>query len=273
MSTLNRLAEAIRAIHMALEVAQVAGYEEGVTSTHLDLMWQHLHRGQWEAANAAYAIFVAGPQPPRHLNRPGAAERAYAWLQFYQDTLSGEALDRALAVAEQAHSRPEVRRLHCLRGEWLLAQERLDEAADAWYTAIAMTQQSGAPVAGLQAQLARVLAAAGQQAEARRLIEAALQQVPSSAEDHLHCNIAEAYMRLGDRQQARRYALQAYRQAWADGPPHAWWWALQRTRAILAELGEPEPVLPPFDASQVLSVPYEDEIRAFIEACRQRVPT
>ncbi|MEE8301582.1 MAG: hypothetical protein V3S24_04005, partial [Candidatus Tectomicrobia bacterium] len=85
-----------------------------------------------------------------------------------------------------------------------------------------------------------------------------------------HVDIAETYLRLGDQDQARAYALEAYRHAWADGPPHVGWWELERTRTVLAELGEPEPVLPPFDPSRVEPVPYEDAIRDFIEEERHR---
>src|SRR5262249_22960695 len=112
--------------------------------------------------------------------------------------------------------------------------------------------------------LARILATAGQQTEARRLLETVLEQAPSGTLHYPHCVVAETYMRLGDREQARAHALQAYRHAWADGPPHVWWWALKRTRAVLTELSEPEPVLPPFDPSRVEPVPYEDEIRILI---------
>ena len=43
------------------------------------------------------------------------------------------------------------------------------------------------------------------------------------------------------------------------------WWELERCRAVLAALGEPEPELPPFDPAKVEPIPYEDEILALIE--------
>ena len=69
---------------------------------------------------------------------------------------------------------------------------------------------------------------------------------------------------LGDREQWRVCALNAYRWAWADGPPYVHWYELERSRALLRELGEPEPQLPPFDPSRVKPIPYEQEIRAAI---------
>ena len=75
---------------------------------------------------------------------------------------------------------------------------------------------------------------------------------------------AEAWLVLGDREQARTCALNAYRSAWGEGPPYIIWYDLERSRALLRELGEPEPQLPPFDPSKVKPIPYEAEIRAAI---------
>jgi hypothetical protein len=58
--------------------------------------------------------------------------------------------------------------------------------------------------------------------------------------------------------------LNAYRRAWGEGPPYIMWYDLARSRALLRELGEPEPQLPPFDPSKVKPIPYEAEIRAAI---------
>jgi len=41
--------------------------------------------------------------------------------------------------------------------------------------------------------------------------------------------------------------IPAYRLAWCDGPPFAYHWGLQQTKAHLAALNVPEPTLPPFD--------------------------
>src|ERR1017187_6318670 len=50
---------------------------------------------------------------------------------------------------------------------------------------------------------------------------------------------------------------------WA-GPPYIHWYELERSRALLRELGESEPQWPPFDCSKVKPIPYEAEIRTAI---------
>ncbi len=74
----------------------------------------------------------------------------------------------------------------------------------------------------------------------------------------------EVFTALGEQAEARRHVDAAYREAWADGPPYAYFHELQRIRAALQTLGMPEPQLPPFDPAKVPPMPYEAEIRAFI---------
>lgn len=78
----------------------------------------------------------------------------------------------------------------------------------------------------------------------------------------------EVYLAVGDTVEAARYARPACKEAWADGPPYARALALKRAGNAQA-LGMPEPALPPFDPKKVAPVPYEVEIRAFIEELRK----
>ena len=46
-----------------------------------------------------------------------------------------------------------------------------------------------------------------------------------------------------------------YRLAWCDGEPYAYHWGLVAARKHLAELGAPEPSMPPFDESKYEPMP------------------
>jgi len=59
----------------------------------------------------------------------------------------------------------------------------------------------------------------------------------------------------GNTQAAIEAATKAYKQAWCDGPPYAYHYGLTNARRHLQELGVPEPVLPPFDASKFPPMP------------------
>jgi len=59
----------------------------------------------------------------------------------------------------------------------------------------------------------------------------------------------------GHRDAAVAAATDAYRKAWCDGPPYAYHWGLRDAKQLLAELGAPEPDLPPFDPSKYPPMP------------------
>ena len=76
---------------------------------------------------------------------------------------------------------------------------------------------------------------------------------------------SELYLELGDDAGARRHVIPAFHGAWADGMPYVHWWELQRARAVLAALGDPEPQLPPFDPSQIKPFSFEPKLLAYLE--------
>jgi hypothetical protein len=56
----------------------------------------------------------------------------------------------------------------------------------------------------------------------------------------------------------------------ADSPPWCWHWELQRCRAVLQALGEPEPQLPPFDPAKVKPLDYQADIRHLLAEHAQK---
>lgn len=50
-------------------------------------------------------------------------------------------------------------------------------------------------------------------------------------------------------------ATRAYELAWCDGPPYAYAYGLKHAKQLLAQLGAPEPDLPPFDESNFEPLP------------------
>jgi hypothetical protein len=124
--------------------------------------------------------------------------------------------------------------------------------------ALQITNKLGTPAPDYHDLRAWALARVGRPDDARLELQAGEQRLYA----------AEAHLVLGDRAQARTCALNAYRWAWGEGPPYIQWFDLERSRALLRQLDEPEPELPPFDPAKVLPVPFEQEIRAGIEKLR-----
>jgi tetratricopeptide (TPR) repeat protein len=67
--------------------------------------------------------------------------------------------------------------------------------------------------------------------------------------------LAQIERDAGNHAAAVEAASQAYRLAWCDGPPFAYHWGLVAARKHLAELGAPEPPMPPFDESKYEPMP------------------
>ena len=83
-----------------------------------------------------------------------------------------------------------------------------------------------------------------------------------------HLALAELWLAIGDREQAKKHALAAYRWAWADGEPFVHRYELNKSRALLEQLGAEIPNLPPYDPAKDEKLPWEDAVVAAIEELR-----
>jgi hypothetical protein len=80
--------------------------------------------------------------------------------------------------------------------------------------------------------------------------------------------LADLWLGIGDRERETRYALAAYKWAWADGEPYVWRYYLNKARALLEKLGAEIPNLPPYDPAKDEKFPWEDDVAAAIEKLR-----
>jgi hypothetical protein len=94
-------------------------------------------------------------------------------------------------------------------------------------------------------------------------LQTALEQICAPAERGpyplIHADARNVLVQL-ERDQGRHdaaitAATEAYKQAWCDGPPHAYHFGLTNARRHLRELGASEPVMPPFDAAKYEPMP------------------
>ena len=83
-------------------------------------------------------------------------------------------------------------------------------------------------------------------------------------------DLADLWLAIGDHEQTKKHALEAYKFAWADGEPYVHRYELNKSRALLEKLGVPIPNLPPYDPSKDEKFPCEDEVAAAIENLRAK---
>jgi tetratricopeptide (TPR) repeat protein len=264
LNRMNRLALATHTFQLAFDLQMASKDEDQMTASLAYMLSSAAERGQFEEAEAHFTSFRQRKQPSFALYRPGDAEYSLAVSRFYQGKLTTEDLDNADRVSGSGRNLSMQRDLAALRAQWELTRGNLPISLESIEKALAISRRIGEPAPGYQGLRALALARLGRLSEARETLAEAEESWSGRSRFFPLC-ATEAWLALGDREQAREFVRRAYPLAWADGPPHIHWYELKRCRELMAELDEPEPQLPPFDPSKIEPIPYEDEIRALIE--------
>jgi tetratricopeptide (TPR) repeat protein len=252
---LDRRAEGAGVLALGRSLAEIADHQVGISCAILLQAWEAIDEGRFTDANHLLTEFVARPQPPLSAYRPGDVQLTSCRSQFFEGRMTEAAWRRGHDLAVEHRNVKSEHRFEALRGEWMLAREQPAIALEAVEKSLKIINRLGTPIPDYHDLRARALAELGRDVDARAELAQGIQRRFA----------AEAWLALGDRDQARACALNAFRHAWGEGPPHILCYELERSRAILKQLGEPEPQLPAFDPSKVRPIPYEKEIRAAIE--------
>jgi len=255
---LGRRSEGVTALVLAREVAEAIDDGHCVTVAILYQMVDAVHQGRFPDAEASYDAFRQRPPPPIHVYRPGGAELWRCLSEFEQGTLNEMEWQAGYHLAVRSRNVIMQYSFLALRAHWDLRENRPVRALDTIEDALQITNKLGTPRPYFHDLRAWALAQVGRIFDAQAELQAGEQGLFA----------AEAYLALGEPEQARECALNAYRWAWGEGPPYIEWYYLERSRALLKQLGEPEPQLPPFDPSKVPPIPFEKEIRAAIDRLR-----
>jgi tetratricopeptide (TPR) repeat protein len=219
--------------------------------------------GNFDAAKQWWTEFDGLPRPQsRDRYGQGEGEGSLALLRFYQGCLNEELLLEVQHLARGDNNRVGIRGVHGLRGEWKLSLGRWAKAASAFEEAIRMTREVNLSTWVYEARLALAQAKLGRIREGRETAD-------RLSESGLDVSLAEFYLALGDREEARKHVYATYEWAWADGEPYVNWWYLQRCRKVLKELGQPEPQFPPFDPATAKPFPFEAKLLAYVEKKRK----
>ncbi|MEZ5387331.1 MAG: DUF4062 domain-containing protein [Prosthecobacter sp.] len=261
----NRLAQALRIVSLALEVAALSEDKEGVFTGRLFLFADQSRLGQWAEAAATWSLLdPMGRDWDRAVYRPGVAEKLYAEVHFWQGSLQEEHLAEAERLAAQGKDRGIIRSLHRLRGDWRLSQGEWALAAESYQEAVRLARDTRSIIdADSETGLALAKHHLGQLANPREEAERLAQ-----LRDPAHRLLAQLWLALGDTAQAKRHALAAYKDAWADGEPYVNRYELTQTTELLQQMNVPIPDLPPYDPAKDEKLPWEDEVRAAIEKLR-----
>jgi tetratricopeptide (TPR) repeat protein len=259
----DRIAEAERCGLLALELASFRN-EEAIFKGRLFCFDILAVTGRVFEAEALWNLIdPMGRDWLRATYRPGDAEWHYARFRYYQGSLSDPDIVRARTLAQPGRNRRVTRWLHALRGAWRLDHGHWDDAAASLQEAIRMAHEVNQSDEQAAAQLALANLRLGRLPGAREMAEQL-----STARRPSHVDLAALWLAIGDREQAKTYALAAYKIAWADGEPYVFRFDLNRAKALLVELGVKIPDLPPHDPQRHEKFPWEKEVEALIEQLR-----
>jgi hypothetical protein len=260
----NRLAQEGRRLLLNLNLATLSDHEDKVFRARLDRLVHLARIGQWQDAKAVWDLLdPMGRDWSRNVYRPGDAEYQYAAFRFWQGDLSEEQLAHAEQLAKAGKNRKIVRYLHGLRGQWRLERSEWALAGESLREAVTMARAVGQTDAAAETQLALARFHLGQLADPRRDAEQL-----ANARRVSHRALADLWLAIGDREQATKHALAAYKWAWADGEPYVHRFELNKARALLEKLGVTIPNLPPYDPAKDEKLPWEDDVAAAIEKLR-----
>ncbi|HST21586.1 MAG TPA: DUF4062 domain-containing protein [Blastocatellia bacterium] len=267
LSTQNRLVRAGNHLRFALDIATLIDNEESLFLTRLHLFNHLVVLGKWKDAEAMWQLLDSmGRNSSRSTYRSGNAEYVYARFRFWQGGLKEEQLAQAEQLIRASRSRPIIRRLHYLRGEWQLEQGQWALAADSFHEAVRMAREIGQSDTAAETLLAIARFYLDQLSDPRHEAEQL-----AGAKESFHRGLAELWLLIGDTRQAKKHALAAYDWAWADGEPYVRRYELNKARALLDQLGAEVPNLPSYDPAKDEKLPWEDELVSAIEKLRVEV--
>jgi len=257
----NRLARAERCLRIASDVAVVAEDEPALVAARFARFEQLAILAHWEEAEMLWATLTSmGPPWHRAYSRNGDADVAYVRARFLRGDLDEQDLIRAERVAVERRNWRTIRRLHALRGSWRLEQGQWALAAASLHEAVAMAQAARINDVRAETQLVLAKCRLDQLADARGVAEGLATRRYISRLD-----LAALWLAIGDGEQAKALALEAYRYAWSDGDPFVARWPLNKSRALLNQIGTDVPNLPNYDPTKNEKEFWEESVSAAVE--------
>lgn len=256
----NAIARTVRAFHLAEQLTP----HENIGWAYYDNMMLAVLMGNWDEAQRQYNLALNGAPPS---GQPVDWQARLAYQYALMLVCCGQDAREALADADDklqaSYQKVFIGRLREVEALFWLQQGDFVQAHKAISEAIEIANQTAESPGVRYAILARILQAQGQQQNAQRILIMAQRdrQIVDGGRANLFAHLAHYFLRAGDRQQAQRFAEQAYDFAWADGMPYIRWYPLSLAKQVFNELGIAHPILSVWDDSLAEPIPHEDEIR------------
>jgi hypothetical protein len=265
LSLQNRLVDEERHLILSLKMASAIEEDEHLFRARLDRFQQLGGLGRWAEAEEMWQLLnPMGRDWDRNMHPLGMAEYRYAQLCFWKGTLMEEQLVKAenLAFSDTSTKRT-ARRLHDLRGRWLLEQKNWLSAAESLSSAVRMAHEVGKEdiVAEVRLALAKF------HLDNFSVTLAQIEQLAEKCKAYGPANnsLAELWLAAGETERAIKHAIEAYKWAWADGEPYVHRYEMDKAISLLTQLEAVVPILPPYNPKNFEKLPWEYEVEDSIE--------
>ena len=267
----SNLADAARLAGLESDLAEAMESEADIFRSRFDLYYLASIFGDDAAADRLWQQIGDMKRPQvRAIYRTGDAEFWHAIDLLRRGELTEAMLMQAEELAREGHNHGAIRSLNQTWGEWYLSRGEPSLAIEKLGHAVRMAREIGSEDGFSEAMLALARLRAGERFDARGEAE----RLSKTGWGTLA--LAELWWKLGARDRAVEHALRAHKFYVSDGEPYLWRYRLDRTRALLAELGVPLPEIPKYDPAKAKIYPWEKDVRAFIDklkAKRKRAQT
>ena len=217
--------------------------------------------GRWAEADEMWRLLdPMGRKWDNGIYRQGMAECQFARSHFLRGEGTEDMIIDALLIAKQQNSRLVVRALNGLHGrwyfeksEWLNAIEHLNEAIRL-ARAISSTDIISETLMAIAKFHLGLLS--DPNLEAERL---------AGMKELAHIPLAELWLIIGNHEQAKKHAVEGYKEAYGNGEPFVHRYQLNKAALLLDKLGVEIPKLPPYDTTSSVKYSWEEKIVEFIE--------
>lgn len=263
---MGRLAKASRLADLGVTLSTAIDDKLSIFMSQLALFSIQIALGKWDEAELTWLqLETMGRDWPWVYYGAGMAEKYFALLRFEQRKLEDRDISVAINTAKEGNNPLAVRRLHSLLGDWRLEQGEWALAAASYQTAVGIARERSLCDADSETGLA--------------LAKFHLGQLPSPRDEaerlaHLH-NPAHRYLAMlwlavGDTEQAKQYALAAYKWAWADGEPYVHRYELTKTTELLQQMNVSIPKLTSHNPAKDEKLLWENDAYVAIKKLQEK---
>jgi len=252
----NRIATADRIDTMSLYLANASKNNLSIFLCLMRQFYTESRLGKWEIAEETWnKLDVMGREWSRCAYRQGMAEECYTLNRYWQGTLQNDEIAKTIDIATKDNNRTTIRNMIRLQGRLALDARDWESANSHFQEAVRMARERS--VIDNEAETGLAIAKWHLQKLSNPTDEAARLALLKNPSYRL---LAELWLAIGNKDEARINALRAFDWAVADGTPYVHYHELLNAKKLLISLNIPIPNVKIYSEPGRFRYPWEERI-------------